>query len=344
MALPNTTTRLVSYEYEKLRLKKVEEYTEKFNHAVRNRKIYEKLILDNEKYVEPNEIINYINDVTIHKTKQYNKFKIKELYKSYKFNEVNEDSRDFDIIKLKINNFILSEDSDKHRLIFSYYYNFMRYVILESDLDLQIEKYENLKLSNNMLVYLFKTYFWCVSNELLLSGEKYELPYNVTIKVVGKNKNYSRKKYKTKYEKVDWGKSLKTLKSIAKDIDIDLYNSYINKSISKSLFIEQMKKYTYNKDTNIKGKKWLVKSTSDYNLWLVIWSKYSILKNISNYSIIPTNFIINETKSQIDFTNNVKNIKEIISSKLLGFRDKLRALERFDLNYCLNKFENNHDI
>jgi len=324
-----TTAKLVGFEYTSIINNKIELLKSKLEDATRNRKIYEKLILINKDKVYPNDILSYVSDV-YHNKKQYNKFKIIEL-----FNVKNGQYRN------KINSILYNNVSnDEFRLIYSYYVNFMEYSILESNLDLKLEKYERLNISSATISYLFKIYFWYISIGLLRSRSKIQLPYNVNIRVYGKNPNNARKKYNNNSVSVDWGESLKVLINIAKEIKPDLYNAYINKNIKKKDFIQSMKPYVYNKELNPNGKKWIVKRDKDFNLWIVIWSRFSNLKNIRNYSIIPTNFIATKDRSQIQFANNVKSIDDIITSRELGFRDKLRVLERYDINYCLNTFDN----
>ena len=337
-----TTSTLIAKEYTAIMKDHINSLNIKLEDIVRNRKIYEQFILDNIDKVYPNKIINYINDVNKN-NKSYNKFKLLEILGLKSSKELSDSYMQKNYIDKIL---YYSGNNDDSRLLYVYYHNFCKYVIDESNVILEIEKYENLILNDRVISTLFNNYFFEVSKELLKPNHiSYTLPYNIHIKVISKDKNDARKKYNRTYDTVEWGESYKTLLAIAKEIDIDVYNKYKNKEIGRKELKELLSKYLYNKDTNPTGKKWLVKSDKDNNLWLVVHSKLSNLNtnstyNILNYGIVPTNFIVNETRSQVDFTNSVSNVTEIIDSKLLGFRDKIRALERFDFNYCLNTFDN----
>jgi hypothetical protein len=58
-----------------------------------------------------------------------------------------------------------------------------------------------------------------------------------------------------------------------------------------------------------------------------------------NWKCLIKNYISNRDQSQIKFTDECNNIDEIIETKLLGLRDKIRALERFDPDYCKETFK-----
>ncbi len=328
----DSTAKCVGIKYIDILNDKINNLKLKLDNATRNRKIYEQFILKCEKDVHSNSILDYVKSKNAGIYKSYNKFKLSELYKLYvdKFN-----TSKFLIHNIPIKGVIRDE---QNKLIFSYYYNFMKYAISENDLDLEIEVYENLTFSPSFISLIFRLYFKHIGLLLLNKGNSYSLPFKILLKIVSKNASLSEVKYH-KIRNVDWKASLDTLLSISKDIKPNIYKSYINKNINKKEFIQSMKSYTYNKIDNPTGKKWIVKRLKDYNLWLVLISRYSNLTEFKNYNIVPTNFIINKTKSQIDFTDNANDIDEIITSKLLGFRDKLRALERFDLTYCMNTFQ-----
>ncbi len=329
-----TTNSLIAIKYNNLVSNEIIKIKKLIDDAIRNRKIYEKFIIIYRNEVYNNSILNYINDVQAGLIKNYNKFKLEKLYNVSDITNVNS-------VKIKINSLQLSSiQAEKSKLIFSYYYNFMKYAILESNLNLRLEQYEIISsISDSMVIRLFKLYFKLISIQILKTG-KFLLPYNIHVKIRGKSFSRIEKKYGNKNRNVDWNKSLKTLLSIAKDANINLYNKYINKDIKKNEFIQQMKPFVYNKDTNPTGLKWIVKRDKDFSLWLVLWTRYSSLKNIKFYNIVPTNFIANNSRSQIQFTKDSKSVDDIIRSNKLGFRDKLKVLERFDINYCLNTFDN----
>jgi len=337
----SSTTTLVSNEYIAIINNRINLLNAKLNDVVNQRKVYEQLILSNLDKVFENKIVAYIKD-NIKNNKQYNKFKLlsiideTEKFVLYDNNKINFIK---DIIKPK-------SKSDDNRIIYVYYHSFCKYVVLESNILLEIEKYEPLLLKKKTLTTIFKEYYWEVSKELLKKHiRSYMLPLGLYIKVIFKDRNVARKKYGVKNIKIDWGESYKTLIAITKKVDISIYNKYINKEITRKDLVSLMSKHLYNEKDNPNGYKWLVKNNKDNNLWLVLSRKYVKLNSdnnisIENYGIVPTNFIVNETRSQIDFTNSVSSIEEIIDSKLLGFRDKIRALERFDMNYCLDTFSN----
>ncbi len=98
----------------------------------------------------------------------------------------------------------------------------------------------------------------------------------------------------------------------------------------------------FSKD-NPKGQKYLVYYTSDYFYWYY-WNRGNCqIPNCFLYTFTPTNFINTKSRSQIEFTNNAKNKEDIIETDLLGNRDKLYCLIRFDsslgLNYVLDERE-----
>ena len=135
--------------------------------------------------------------------------------------------------------------------------------------------------------------------------------------------------------KVDWGESFTTLKEYAKNNHNDLYTLYIEKKLNKRAFIIAMSPYCYDKDKNPNGFKWIVHMHKDQSAWLIFYKK----KISTIYNIVPSNFVMNATRSQVDFTNNINSIDEIYDTNQLGFRDKLNCLLRYDINY-INRFPN----
>ncbi len=91
----------------------------------------------------------------------------------------------------------------------------------------------------------------------------------------------------------------------------------------------------YSKD-NPNGEKYLVYYSGDYLYWFW-WDKaQSRIPNLQLYTFTPTNFINTEDRSQLAFTKKAKSKKDIIESDLLGNRDKLQCLLRFDPSHGFN--------
>ncbi len=136
--------------------------------------------------------------------------------------------------------------------------------------------------------------------------------------------------------KIDWNDSLSLLKDIIKEENKELYDKYTAKLITKQEFITLAKPFVYNKDTNPNGKKWLLSRTDDGSVW-INWTKPINLPNYQLYSFVPTNFIHTPNRSQNEFLANAKSEQEIIESDVLGNRDKLNILYRFNPNFILKK-------
>jgi hypothetical protein len=202
-----------------------------------------------------------------------------------------------------------------------------------------IESNKFLQVKHETLVYIIRRYFLQVQIHLLTGGS-YKFPgIGATIKIYGKHKRKAKYNYQVLRPTVDWGASFKYLIEQSEHLDKETFDLYKKKYITKSDFIRKMRPFLYSY-TNPKGLKWLLYSEKNFDLWLVLRTNLRKLDQLRMYSIVPTNFINNLSKSQIDFTNNVKDISEIIETELLGFRDKIRAMERYDMEYCLKTFDN----
>lgn len=182
------------------------------------------------------------------------------------------------------------------------------------------------------------------AQELILKGESVEIASKVGHIYIEYIDRQYVKNGKEVRKVVDWGNSLKVLFDIAQTQEHDglhkLYSKRANKEISKREFIDAMKPYVYSEATPSLPK-WLVYVTDDGACW-IRWKKFKALfTNRSEYSFVPTNYIHNETRSQIDFAKNAKSIDDIIKSRLLGFRDKLNILLKYDISYT-NTFK--HDL
>lgn len=178
----------------------------------------------------------------------------------------------------------------------------------------------------------------------LLTGGEYNLGFDIgAIGIRYKsrfNSSYGIRKT------INWGESLKTLKLYAENHNEETRNwlkEYNDKCILKKEFIDRMKKYTFSND-NPKGGKWLVYYTTDYNLiWW--WNKYRYRKGFKkDYCFIPNNYIYTKDRSQNAFLETITKNEDIIDSDLLGNRDKLAMLKRFDNTYYLNFKKIGHDL
>jgi len=218
----------------------------------------------------------------------------------------------------------------KNPIITNYFKSFVDILISIYNLNNIKKLYESCNIDYQTYYRLITTYYNNVANSLL-KGEVYILFGIGRLNVICRRNTLSKT---TKY-KVDWGESLKVLKEFAKNHYPAIYKDYIDKIINKASFISSLKPYLYDEKNNINGFKWLVHLHKDYSAWLVFTNK----KINWNYNIVPSNFVMNETRSQVDFTNNITSINDIYNSNQLGFRDKLNCLLRYDFNY-INKFPN----
>ena len=137
---------------------------------------------------------------------------------------------------------------------------------------------------------------------------------------------------------VDWKESLDLLKLIAKNNQPDIYLKYINKKLTKEEFIASMKPHTYNKD-NTSLPRWLVYRTDNDNCWFWWHKAESNVANKSAYRFIPSNYINTEIRSQNQLLETMKSVDEIIEHPLLGNRDKLQMVTRFDKLYDVRYVE-----
>lgn len=287
--------------------------------AVKNKLFFAKLITDKYKDdVYPNDILNYILNVSNNPIAHFNTDKVRVLFAMNDIRTI-----------LKTN---LRLDISKE--IFNIYNGFKDAVEKESIATLKLIDLENTNLNDRAFRYLYRKYFENVSYKLLETGHIYNF-YRAGIYIKIKSKIRKGNKLKP-----DWGESLKLLKLLAENHNPELAKRYANKDITKQDFINEMKSITYNETTNPNGKKWIVYCNKDLDHWLIINRHHSTIKNSQYLHITPTNYIINETKSQVDFVKNAKSVKEIIYSGELGFRDKIRALENFDMAFCLNTYDN----
>lgn len=221
-----------------------------------------------------------------------------------------------------------------------YMYGFVNSYKKKVEASMQIlESRKFIEVKHETLVYIIRRYFLQVQMHLL-NGSQYTFPsIGATIKIFGKHRRKAKYNYQVLKPTIDWGASFKYLIEQSEYLDKETYDLYKKKYITKSDFIRKLRPYLYRHD-NPTGLKWLLYSEKNFDLWLTLRTRLRKLEQLKMYSIVPTNFINNISKSQIDFTNNVNSIGEIIESELLGFRDKIRAIERYDMEYCLKTFQN----
>lgn len=333
-------TLLVVEEYNRLIEAKLLSLNNELDKANRNRMLYQNLILKNEDKVYPNSVIRGINK---HKLKSaYTRRAISLMFKSL----ISINTRKIDGAGSLVTN-----QSEDNREIVSYYTKFRKHAYKETALENKLYLYEQLRLPKSVIKFTFKTMLNYGARYLLL-GNRLQLPNNFSLIIRGK----SRKKVYDKYGvpkklKVDWAKSYETLEAIASshsNITRELLLRYKRKEITRKDFMNSMKPYVYNKTSNPNGKKWIVPDNKDFDFWLIMWSKFSKLDNLDKYHIEPSNYIspavvsdLGIPRKQSEFMKLVKHVDDIINTKYLGLRDKIMMLEKYDVNYCLNTFENN---
>lgn len=314
-----TTTDTAIRNYYDIIAAKELELNDKLEVTVRQKLMFAHLMITKYKdFVYKNSISDYVSHVMSLPVKHFNSDKVKMLYKG--FNVV-------DILKQ-------NAQSEESRKTINVYTNFRNSVANEVTLTNELQLYVDANINKRAAKYIYRKYYENVSYQLFATGQKYIFSDSrVYLKIVGKKRVGNTKT-------PDWGKSLKLLKLLAVTLSPSLLNEYTNKSISKVEFIDGMKEFVYDKVTNRKGIKWIVYDNKTFDHWLIINKYYCNIKGGSYLKVTPTNYIINETKSQIDFVNNAKSVDEIIYSTEVGFRDKLRALENFDMDFCLNTYTN----
>jgi len=206
------------------------------------------------------------------------------------------------------------------------------YIIRELvDVNEAIDVLIQCKLRPHLFSKLLRTINFEATKLILGEGARFKLGNRlgeVYIVLLDANKG------KRKVRKIDWGESLKTLEAIAKDKEEtrEILDSYKIKVIKKKQFIAQMKSYVYSEE-HPNYPKWLVSIETDINPY---WHWSRIKSNVKNkhlFSFTPTNFVQNESRSQLDFIKTAKSVNDIIDTNLLGCRDKVYALLRYDRNH-----------
>ncbi len=224
--------------------------------------------------------------------------------------------------------FCVNKELDK--LIKLYVISFCENVINLDSIKEELSIYKQLnKLAKPNINYCVKQYYFSVQKAILcghvytFSGIKFRL--YIRGKYTSNNHNNGKPRLK-----VDWGESLKYLKEQAKKLDSKLYELYNSKYITKKEFIDRMSKYKI---------KWHIYITKTLNYWVRLDTSNSTLNLASLYSIVPSNFIGNESRSQIQFTTDNNSIDAVIEYENMGLRDKINSLQRVDSKYCKKTFE-----
>jgi len=334
----NSLLTLVPIAYSKVVNGKIKELTVEHESAIRNIKLYEKLVLKNEHNIYDTSVINLIRRTN------GGKYDIEELNKIYEKLSVNITNRlNPENTKNIVRNFSKIDD----KIILTYLLKLKKYIILEASLYNRIRKYKQLNFSEETIRYVVKSMFKHISYKILLNRDGVILPLGIKLRIIGKSLSRKVKLYNNTKLRPDWGESFKTLLAIANEDAHDIYVKYNKGEIKKKEFVEHMKPYVYSKD-NPNGKKWIVYQSRDLNFWLVftIHNKNSNL--FDKYSIVPANGVSipagsNIPRKQSEVIKLMKSVDDIIYTKYLQFRDKIAMIEKFDIEYCKRTFNYNMD-
>jgi len=186
-------------------------------------------------------------------------------------------------------------------------------------------------ITENTYSRILRTFNFEMSKYILGSGYRFNIGRRVGSLLITEK---ARKVINNKTS-IDWKESLNELEKIAKDKAPGLLSNYKHNLISKYKFIELMKKHVYSADERPNAPKWIIYHEEEYSYWWT-WDKSQCnIRNQSLYSFVPSNYIHNKSRSQVDFVNSVSSKQEILDSTLIGPRDKLQALRRFDPNHHL---------
>jgi hypothetical protein len=187
------------------------------------------------------------------------------------------------------------------------------------------------------LNYILRRYYLQIQFKLLLGHSHLMCNSSTRLRIIGKHRKKASHEFAIIKKTEDWGESFKFLIEQSKTLDITSYIQYLNKQITKKEFINKLRPHLYS-TSNPNGLKWIIYSNKEFDYWLVASKENSEFSYVEGYNITPTNFINCKHKSQIQFTNNCTDVSQIIYSEELGLRDKIRALERFDIEYCKKTF------
>ncbi len=230
-------------------------------------------------------------------------------------------------------------NSDDNRMMIAYMYQFKENVLEYAKAITELKELPQQAIANPTITYVHQRFNWNMGIQMLRHGIRYPVGNGFTLSI--KYKHRSNRDYVGKpRQKVEWGESFKLLKLLLKDVKPELLEAYEQKEISKGEMIYQSKKYFYNAETNPNGKKWIVFDDKDFDFWLVIYKNKSKGEYAKFYGVTPVNYILTENQSQLQYIKKVTDIEDIITTKELGFRDKIVMLSRYDVSHCLNLFAN----
>lgn len=236
------------------------------------------------------------------------------------------------LFELNRNIFNVSQNAEIEKLIKVYMKAFCESYINREKVKKDVILYSKINsLDQSFVMFVLRKYLFSIQYILLLGLPYFFDKVRFTIKIFGKSVIKKGKPILNNIKNVDWGESIKFLKERSKELDIELYEQFEKGYISRKQFISAMGKYNL---------KWHIYINKDFNHWLILKSYQSPIDHARMYGITPNNFVRNKTRSQIDFTDKHGTIEEIIETDKLGLRDKIRALERINMDYCLKTFNN----
>ena len=242
--------------------------------------------------------------------------------------------------KITDNRFIeLDITLDNKILIESYLKSIIKMKKEISLLEVDLKRYNAVKMSSNDFVHLMNTINFEAA-KAVLRNERYNVGNSLGILLVTVKNRYFGTKYNNKV--VNWKESLDQLFFIAETTNKEtkeLKSRYDAKLIRKKEFIDKMKPYVWSSD-NTDLPKWLIYYTDDTSVWWHWIKKYSNIPNQSLYCFEPTNYIniLNEKgqRSQLSVASTLTE-DEIINSTNLGNRDKMNCLFNKDKSYFIHK-------
>ena len=316
---------IIINKYKEVVVDKIATLEEEYNKAKRNRKAFEELIVATKDKVYNNDILFMV----LEHTQQDREYNWNSLYKKYTSGIQN-----VTLVRKEIST------NDKE-VIISYYVNFRKYALSEIEKYKELTKWLSFNIPASALSNLVKDYFITVAN-LMLTERQFAYNINSRLRITIKGKPIKKKKYDNNAKKrsINWGESFKFLQEIAEVYDPALLQRYKDKFISRKEFVSEMKKYTYHKETNPSGKKWLIYNSNDYNYWVLLNKSIYCSKQEMMYAIIPNNNRHVNMPLDKYIKDVLKTVNGVIKDTKLGFADKIRALAKVDNEYCINTFYN----
>lgn len=293
----------------------------KIDQAKRLTLLYGKLVLAHRDKYKPNIITDYINEV----------FNQEEILFQYK--------KSYNLFKgMTLTDYIYANaTADTTRIITSYFSSFKKAVFEWMDADDKMQALSFQDIHRKVVIAIFKRYNWHMGTQMLQNGIHYPIGHNLRLRINVKSRD-NNLLVGRKRQKVDWGASFKNLKKLLDEQAPELMSKYDNKELNKRQLIDASKTILYNAKDNPDGTKWLIYDDKDIDFWLILKDYNATGKYVRFYGVTPSNYIINETTSQADFLKSVKRKEDIIYSNLLGYRDKIVMLEKYDISHCLMYF------